>query len=448
MASFEIPQITFGGLASGLDTNAIIQAMLGVEKVPIASMQKNKASIENKISAYSTLKNNLEALQSAADALKDPKSFNIFNTSVNIESILNNVSANENAIPGAYTVEVTDLATNHQMVSQNYADKNTTTVGTGILSINIGGVDTDIIIEEGQDTLEGIAAAINSSGAEVSASVVDDGSNTPYRLVLTGKDTGEDNAITLDSSGLVGGGQSLTFSNLQTASDAHFKLNNLDMQRGSNEISNALPGLSFTLTGETELNSPVTINVEKDLESIKEKFTEFVSAYNTVAEFVNNHNTYSTATESGGLLMGDSLLSLVQSKLQTTMLINWDENKGDVQLLTHLGINFENNGILELDETELTTALSDNFDDVVTMFSDSGLGDKISDLLEDYTKYSGTIDNKKKSLESIINTMDKQILKAEDRLDTFELNLIKKFSALEQKMSGLQSQQAYLAMML
>ena len=134
-----VSQITFGGLASGLDTNSIIAALVAVEKTPIALMQNNKAGIENKISEFAKFKSHLETLQSAAEALKDEDSFNVFSTAVSAEGYLSSISANKNALAGNYDIKITDLATNEQEASANVSDKTAELFGTGILTINLGG---------------------------------------------------------------------------------------------------------------------------------------------------------------------------------------------------------------------------------------------------------------------------------------------------------------------
>ena len=436
--------ITFGGLATGLDTNAIISALVGVRQVSITRMESKKAGYQTQVDAFKSFKEKLETLQEAAADLKEVEGFNVFKTTSSIEGVLT-ATTSDTALTGTYTIEVSDLATNHQIASQNFADKGTTSFGEGTLTVSVGGVDTDITIESDDSTLEDIAAAINASDAEVTASVVDDGSGTPYRLVLMSDESGEANQVSLDTIGLTGGDASLSMSTVQEGTDAHFTVNGIPMQRASNEAANVVEGLSLTLTGTTEANQPVQLSVERDAEGLTEKFNAFVTAYNSVASFINGQNTYSETKESGGALMGDSMLATIQSKLHGLLVPDWEETGPEVQLLTQAGIEFENDGTLSLDETELEEALANNFDDVVAMFSSEGIGDQIDDLLEHYTKFAGSIDSKQDSIERIMRDLDRQIASAEDRLDDYEAQLLTKYASLEQLMSSLNAQQSYVS---
>lgn len=450
MASYDVPNISFGGLATGLDTGAIIQALLGVKRVSINRMEVNKSIAQDKITSFNAFQTHLKALESAANDLKNEYEFDLFTTSTSQEGILT-ATASSGATPGNYSIEVIDLAQFEQEASGNFADKDTTTFGTGVLTLNVAGTVTNITIEEGQDTLQALAEAINASEAEVSASVINDGTGTPYRLVLTGDNTGEANTIAVDASGLVGGDTTLgAFSEIQTASDAHLKLNGLDIQRDSNTITDAVAGITLNLTGTTQAGSPVALTVTRDAAAIKDKIQVFADAYNKVMKFINEQKTYNEDKESGGLLMGESLLTRVQSSLHSILIPDaWDDTPGapGIQMLAQIGVAFENDGTLKVDAAALESAISENFDEVKNLFidEDNGLGTMMQSSVYEYTKVDGFIDNTKSSQEKMIDDFEDQILRAEDRLDTYEANLLRKFAALESIMSGLQAQQSFLA---
>ncbi|MHC4945982.1 MAG: flagellar filament capping protein FliD, partial [Planctomycetota bacterium] len=369
MSSFDIPSISFSGLSTGLDTNAIIASLVEVRRLPIYLLQSQISDYQNRIDKYDSFKTKLKSFETAAENLKDEDDFKAFSTSLSEEGILN-ASASSSATPGAYTIEVTDLATFEQEASGNFSDKDAS-FGSGTISIDVGGTITDVTIDAGSDTLDDIAAAINASDAEVTASVINDGSATPYRLVITGDNTGEDYTVDIDASGLSGGTETLgSFSELQSASDAHFKINGITMQRSSNQVSDAIEGLSLTLTGSNPGN-PVTLSVERDTSAIKTKITDFVAAYNAVITFINNENKFNESTESGGVLQGDSTLLRIQQAIQSIFIPSkWDNDPGapDIQVLAQIGIEFENDGTFKTTATELEEAINDHFDDVVRLF--------------------------------------------------------------------------------
>lgn len=454
-SSYDIPQISFGGLASGLDSNAIIDALVNVQRAQtVNSLERQKQVYETRISAYSSFKTLLEKYQDAADALKSASDFNVFSTTLSDDSYFS-ATADSDATPGAYTVEISTLAKFEQEGSASFADKDAS-FGTGIFSITVGGVQTNITIEEGQDTLEQIASAINASDAEVTASVIDDGgahagnSATPYRLIITGDNSGATNTITVDGSGLTGGDESLATwtDEIQTASDASFSINGIPFLRESNTITDAIDGLNLTLEG-TNSGSPVTLTVGRDTETLKENIKSFVDTYNEVVKFINKHSTYNESNESGGALMGDSMLTRIQSKLHAIFIPDkWDDdpNAPEIQILAQMGIEFENNSTLSMSDSEVETAIEDNFDDIVDLFtaSDIGFAVSVDDFLEYYTQYGGMLDERKDSYEEIVRDYDDQIADAEARLEAYEAQLINKYANLESLMSTLQSQQSVL----
>ncbi len=100
---------------------------------------------------------------------------------------------------GSYQVEVVDLAQVDKEVSQGYADKTAPNFATGNLSLTVGSASpVDIAIDSTNNSLEGVMNAINGADAGVTASIINDGTNAPYRLVLTGSDPSA--AVSLTSS--------------------------------------------------------------------------------------------------------------------------------------------------------------------------------------------------------------------------------------------------------
>jgi flagellar hook-associated protein 2 len=92
------------------------------------------------------------------------------------------------AVPGTYTVTVNRLASAHQLSTDTYADKDALVFGTGTLTVTVGSTSTPVTVAQGQNSLAGIAAAVNAAGAGVYAAVVQvDGG---WRLVLTSRTTG------------------------------------------------------------------------------------------------------------------------------------------------------------------------------------------------------------------------------------------------------------------
>lgn len=193
------PPITFNGLVSGLDTSSIIQGLLAVQQSQITAVQQQESSVTTQQTAFQqleaqllTLQNDVGQLDAATNSVFDAQSATSSDTSVL------SAAASSNAAPGVYNLQVNSLAQAQEIASQGYASP-TSAISQGSLQLQIGdGATTTITVDSSDDTLQGLAGAINDANAGVTATVIDDGSSTdPYRLLLTANKTGIENAVTV-----------------------------------------------------------------------------------------------------------------------------------------------------------------------------------------------------------------------------------------------------------
>src|SRR5262249_15791845 len=94
------------------------------------------------------------------------------------------------------------LALANQLASQGF-DSLTSSITQGTFAIKVGNTTTNITVDNTDDTLQGLASAINSSGAAVTATIINDGSGDGqqgYRLLLTSKSSGTANRISITNS--------------------------------------------------------------------------------------------------------------------------------------------------------------------------------------------------------------------------------------------------------
>ncbi len=181
--------ITFGGLATGLDTNAIVDQLMALERQPITRLETDKVWFEARQKAYATLDGTLRAFDANIANLGSSDDLRQKSVSASREDFFS-VSSSVDALPGAsYQVEVVSLAQVQKNVSQGYASKTDQNFGVGQLSLTVGTDDpVSITIDANNNSLEGVMRAINDADLGVNASIINDGTSSPYRLVLTGKD--------------------------------------------------------------------------------------------------------------------------------------------------------------------------------------------------------------------------------------------------------------------
>lgn len=476
--------IQFGGLASGLDSNAIISALLQAEQVPIQLLQTQKSETQQRLTLFGQLDGLLTSLRSTADSLSSSSGF-LANTVVPSQEGIASFDASGGALAGSYELEVLQLAqaSRFEFTAQTDPDAD---LGGVEISFQIGsGLDAPsyaIDLDPGASSLNDVAAAINEQLADVArATVINTGtaSSPSYSLVLESADTGLDNAITNLSvtSGATVPGFDVE-QTLSTAQNAIIRLNDLQIQRSTNEFGDVIQGLSFTVESTTEVDQPITFNVGTDNEAIKESLQEFVDAYNKVMDFINAQSDYSEEDGAGGPLFGDPALRSIRSALSGSLfdpsLVDSTSAFGSLGLV---GIDVGVDGRLSIDDAELSAKLAQDPDAFADFFTDldgfdnagaaegtagfyadttadTGLFSKIvknlDRLLDDQSsaggeKLSGLISARQATLQSNIDQIDDRIEDLEFRLEGFELQLINQFAALEETIGGLNAQSSFLS---
>jgi flagellar hook-associated protein 2 len=447
--------ITFGGIASGLPTEEIIEKLLALERRPIDLLEGQKESFGKKLSILQDLASKTRTLR---DRLRKLDGMNLLGTGLSgieefkrfaatsSDDTIAAATAAPSAQPGKLLLRVDALARAEREISPGFAAL-TTVLGTGNLRISVDGVDTDITIDGSNNTLEGVVAAINDSAADVTAFALNDGSATPYRIMVTGNQTGASQAVSF----AIDAGLSLSFTTSQAASDAQITLDPdgaspITIVNSSNTFSEIMRGLTIE-TRKLDA-STVVIDVAEDTDAMVTAISEVVAAYNDVVKLINEQAKVDPATNRGGPLIGDSALLGLQRRLSS--LIASSFGSGQVRAASSIGISLGDNGALELDEAKLRAKLESDVDAVAEFFAGTG---SFADSLRAATDAAvdpvdGSLVTRINGTSESIRDLEDRITTAEDRLDTVEENLVRQFAALERQISGIQLQSTYLAQFL
>lgn len=191
--------LSIGGLATGIDTTTLISQLMYLERAPERILSAKKKTIQSQVDVFNQISGALSSLKGLAAGMNTAASFRGMKVSVG-DSKVATATASSSALPGAHSVTVNSLARSQRQVSdQGYASASDLNFNTGSIVITGGSSPVTVAIAQGKNSLGGIAAAINASGANLTASVIHDGSANPNRLVITGKDTTN---YTIDFSGL------------------------------------------------------------------------------------------------------------------------------------------------------------------------------------------------------------------------------------------------------
>jgi flagellar hook-associated protein 2 len=450
--------VQFGGLITGLDTNALIQGLVQAEQRPIAVLQTQKVRFQAQDGILASVVKALGELKSAAQGLSLSTDFNKKSAATSDAAVLTS-SADATALEGTYQIVVDQLAKAQNIRSTTFSTA-TAAIGTGTLSITVDGKSTPITINADNDTLDGLKTAINSSGAAVTASIVNVGtSGTPdYRLILQSKKAGTENAATISGS-LVGGADPFVAGGeiVQVAANARFSVNGQVITRSSNTISDALPGVTLSLLKEGDRDGLVessdaaaNVTVSVDSSAVSAAMQKFVDAYNAVNKIVNAQFTLDPNTERQGALAGDASLRGVMARLRQELSRPGGIGVG-IKFISDVGISFQKDGSLTLNSSKLASALKDSPGAVSDLFVivENGLGKRIPDTVDDFiSSVSGTLTFRRKGIKTSIEQIDKKVLREQDRIAGLQKRLTEQFRALEEMVSQMKSQGDFLTQQL
>ncbi|MCL1980338.1 MAG: flagellar filament capping protein FliD [Proteobacteria bacterium] len=448
--------IQFSGLASGLDTSAIITQLMNIEQAPINRLQADKTWQNSRLAAFTDLDAKLKAFADSIKTLADADTLQQRAIKQNTTDYLSASVSTGALVGGRYQVEVLSLAQVQKSVTQDgVASKTSATFGTGTLHLTVGGANHDIAITSANNSLEGIMQAINDANLGVSAAIINDGSANPYRLALTGGSVGT--TFSLDSSDLIGGTDSLGGMNLddgfggtinpptQAATRAHVRIDTVDIYSDSNKLTEAIPGVTLDLMQAKE-GSFTTLNISLDQNSITSAIQAFAKGYNDVISFITGQSVIDE--QGGGVLGGDSGINSIKRHLQS-MLTTLTANDGVFSTLSQLGFKTQKDGTLLVDDKVLADAVNNNLDSVVSLLSGKGENKGVIAQFQDYlgamtSTTTGMLQGRKTSITDSIKRIDSQIATMETRLEQRQKMLESQFSAMETLLSSLNSQSSYL----
>ena len=428
------------GVGSGLDLSGLLDQLDSAERLKLQPITTQKKAQQTKLSAYGRLESALSKLQDAAKKLADGKTFQAVTSSITGTGVT--AAAKSDAVAGRYEVTVAKLAQAQSLASVGMADR-TTDMGAGSLTITQGSGASQktltVTLDANASSLEDLRDAINKQNGGVSASIVNDGSATPHRLVLTAKNTGTDAQMTV--SGDFGG--VLNLAEKVATRNAELKVNGIDISSQSNLVEGAVQGVSLSLS---EAGGSHVLTVERDNASIKSAVTGFVDAWNSLQSTVSSLTAYNADTQVAGDLLGDATLRSVQSQLRNVLTANFGE--GALSRLADVGIQLELKGTLKVDSDKLGGLLASDLASVSGFFAGvdtgEGLADKLGSTLEAVLKDGGALDAVSKGVEARIKALGERSTRMEESIAATIERYRKQFTQLDLMLSEMNATTSYL----
>jgi flagellar hook-associated protein 2 len=454
--------ISFGGLGNGLDFGQVVDQLVKIQRGPIDQLSQKKATAQSKLTDYALLEGKLLALQSAGDALRLPTSFDRSTTTVSDEKAVT-ASASSTATPGSYLVRVTQLAQSHQITNKGATAVSSVTTdivggASASFTFRVGtGTDQTVALSSAA-TLEDLQTGINDLGAGVTASIVNAGSETTpaYRVILTATASGASNGVTIVADGttldFTNGGGTGGVDTLQAAQDAIAivgdpALNPVTLQRSSNVLTDAIPGVSLSLL-KTTGSDTVSINVTRDNGAVKESIKKFATAYSDIVKFVNERTTYDVATKRGALFFAEptakGLLSQLRQALSTSV-----SGLTSYSSVGEIGFKTERDGTITVDDAKLDGVLNSKYGAVKSLFITqagvAGVAQRVNDAIDAIDDIgTGSLTVRKNALTKQLSSLTVEIDRKEDALSAYEESLKRQYAALDGLLSRLKGQSTFL----
>jgi flagellar hook-associated protein 2 len=445
------------GIGSGLDIAGLVSQLVAAEgQATTVRLDVREAKAQSKLSAIGTLRSALDELRSALADLSAIESFRGRGVTLSDESFVSAIATTA-AVPGAYSVEVERLATSHRLASAALVSPDAV-VGTGTLTLAVGPAAFALQIDDSNNTLAGIASAINSStdNPGIQATLINGVDGT--RLLLSAAATGAQSAITVRAADGDGGLDALvydpgTLTNLtevQAAQDARALINSFPVESDTNSIASAIDGVEFALIAPNAPGETTQVVIDYDKAAAREQIEKLVESYNALLDVVGTLASRNPETGETGPLFADAGLRNIVFQLRRELSNTGAGLDGPFGVLQDLGIEAELDGELSIDPARLDAAFAENFDAVGEMIADpgNGLAVRLDQLLETYLKADGVLDGRNGTFSAELTDIADQRERLADRLAQVETRLFRQFNALDTLLAQLQSTSSFLTQQL
>lgn len=448
--------ISFGSINTGLPKD-IVQQIMKAERIPLGRMEEKKGKIGDKKALVDQLNQLTSDLQKHLSLNANGRSLREFKVDTNNEIV--NVTVDKNTTDvGNYQFEVMQLAQKSSAMSSGFPDRDDAYVGVGFVRYNLpDGESKEVYIGPDDATLDGIAKLINKdSESGMRATVINDGSGSdePWRLVLSLKETGDDKKADFPYFYFVDGDRDLYLEFERPAQDAKIKLDGFEIEVPGNKVSDIIPGVTIDLK-KAKPGEEFSLKIDEDIEAVGTKVTDLVTKINGVLSFIKQQNTMDETTDTSRTLGGDIMIKTLESRMRASIFQPIKTDQGNFRV-GDIGITFTRDGILQFDEKKFEKEVASDYEKVSQILTGSyvegaaaknpGFMDNVNEVIGTALRFpDGLISARKKSLQSNIDQIDRRIDTKQRQLQQKETQLKNKFARLESTISNIKGQGAGLA---
>ena len=445
--------ISISGIGSGIDFNAVRDAIINQRSIPIQQLQSRVNNYNRRTESLKELNLLLTTLTTTANDLTK-RDVGTGRTATAADPAIAGATGSAGANLGSLNLTVNRLASSFTQASRSFASADAPILAGGAASatfeLRLGGAaeGTEITIDASNNSLQGLRDAINAAGAGISASIIDlNGDGTQQQLVLNSTETGARGRVELVETSATGTVTDLNLRSLNppdgdiTKLDASLTINGLDIIRSSNTISDAVEGLNLELkkTGST------TIDVTRS-NDIEEKLEAFVTAYNAIHEFINTQYKKDANGRTTGVLAGDAVLRNIQRQVSSMVNTGSADNGGTLSALHQIGITTDRSGKMEFDKDVLKQAITTNINDVRALLygnttGQTGVFNSLHDIADDLSdNITGTVQTAINGYEATVKNLNSTIEKRTALLNDYRDMLTRRFAAADAAIGQLNGQ--------
>lgn len=439
------------GTGSDVDLGSLVPSLVDAQfAAKKAQLAKRQETLSAQISGVATLKNTISEFNKALETLVKGGTLSTQPVSSAPATLTAVATPGANLAGRTATIVVDKLALAQTAVSATPFTSAATPVGTGKLFLSVGtAAPVEIAIGTAEQSLSGIAAAINAKKTGVSATVVTDAQGKAF-LSLRGT-TGAANAFTLTSTSDTGdlslvdvGGAATNSTITQTARNAELTVDGVPIQRASNEIGDAVDGMKLTLVAASP--TPVTLTTSTPTAALTSAVKDFAATYNEVLAIVKEQTDPVT-----GSLRGDPAARQLTNMLRglASKVLMPAAEPGEPATLAAIGVRTKRDGTLEVDETALAAALQKTPAAVEQMFAVSGtagtgLYAAMQSLQFNASSTIYGLGASGKSYATAKTDLAKQEGKLTEAAEKLTTRMTQQFSSMNSRVSAYKATQAYL----
>jgi flagellar hook-associated protein 2 len=415
------------------DLQQVLSRAVAIASLPLTQLNSTLTNLQNRSAELQTLNGKFSAVQSAVQAMSTAAS----STSAQVsDSSVIAAQSDATAAAGSYAIHVVSAGAPSSALSQStlpvVTDPSTQSISTAT-SFTLSVDNTPVTITPAANTLSSLADAINSSGANVTATIVNLGSPSApnYQLSLQSTKLG---TIALQ----LNDGSNDLMGALAAGSVAQYQINGQPATPISSDSSTVTiaPGVTVDLLE----SGDSTVTVAQSSQAQANALSSFATAYNAAVDELNVNRG-----QGGGALTGDALIYTLSQSLRD--ISSFTGGSGSVQNITDVGLTFDKNGHLNFDQTVFTNAVAAHPGDMSAFLGSPTTGGFLKDATDTMNGLgdptNGVLETTIASAQTAIDNQNQKISDEQDRITALTTSLTSRIDAADALIASLEQQQTY-----